>query len=160
MCNQHSEFSAVVWDIEYQSSVVGGILPESMDDTQNAQKFSFGEAVASLTWLNSPHLLATGTSKGWIRLCDIRMGKTNDVMSIRISDGDKLCKVKGIKVDPFNPSTMATYSDLPGESVKIIDVRKGGSSSSASSASSSSSVQVVQDTLGVHSCQVVSPDAW
>lgn len=115
-----NEFSTVIYDIETSKSI-------SDTTTGNSNLFlnySFGEAITSVSWLyNDPHIIVSGTSKGWIRVYDMRTGKSSE-LSIRICNEDKLAKVKGIRCDPFNNNILSTFSE--NDLVKLVDFRRAG----------------------------------
>lgn len=86
------------------------------------------EPIASVSWLpNDPHIVAVGTSLSNVKFYDIRMKSSSDVQSISAHPATRPRKVKGIKPDPFNAHTIATFSDSPGEHIKLWDLRKSGS---------------------------------
>lgn len=78
--------------------------------------------------MSDNHCLAVGTSLSYVRIYDIRMEPaTAEVISIPAHLATRPRKIKGIKQDPFHPSTIATFSDSAMEPVKIWDLRKGNS---------------------------------
>ena len=86
------------------------------------------EPIASVSWLpNDPHIVAVGTSLSYVKFYDIRMKSSSDVQSISAHPATRPRKVKGIKPDPFNSHTIATFSDSAGEHIKLWDLRKSGS---------------------------------
>lgn len=125
-----SEHCVSIWDVNSAEMSVGSV------GLKPAMKLCFEEATGSIAWLpDSPHLLAVGTSMGWVRVFDTRQG--NDVaieMSLMAHPGARNRKVRGIRPDPFHPHLLGTFSDSAQESVKIWDLRKGMSSKSKSTA--------------------------
>lgn len=126
-----NEHSAVVIDIEYGSF----FKDRNKEEIDRSKKFLLGEAVSSIVWLPSQaNLFLTGTSRGWIRLCDVVTGKSE--MSIKLNESDKISKVKGIRVDPFHENLIAAFSDTPGDDIKIFDIRKIGGAMNTKESSS------------------------
>jgi len=121
-----NEHCVNVWDVNDSEPLLGqvGLKP--------LLKLCFEEATSSLAWLpDSPHMLAVGTSMGWVRVFDTRQGEHAAVdVSLMAHPGARHRKVKGIRPDPFHPHLLGTFSDSPQESVKIWDLRKGVSSKS------------------------------
>ena len=121
-----SEYCVNVWDLNNPDHSAGqvGLKPVS--------RLCFEEATSSLSWLpESPHLLAVGTSMGWVRIFDTRQGEQAAVdVSLMAHPGARHRKVKGIRPDPFHPHLLGTFSDSPQDSVKIWDLRKNVSSKS------------------------------
>lgn len=116
-----SEFCAAVWDVDVQKMVspVGA-------DSDLIFKPGSEEHVSSIAWL-SPHLLATGTTLTKLRVYDLReRPEKQEILSLlahqHIRGGRK---IKGIRPDPFNDFTIATFSDIALEPIKLWDVRKG-----------------------------------
>ena len=64
----------------------------------------FEEAIASLSFLpGQPHMLAVGTSMGWVRVFDTREDpKKAAQISLMAHPASRPRKVKGIRPDPFN----------------------------------------------------------
>ena len=118
------EFCVAVFDIEHGGKVVFRPVSE--------------EPTASLAWLpHEPHIVAVGTSISWIRIYDTRVGgggaatsvaTASDIMSILAHPATRPRKVKGIRPDALQQHTIASYSDSPGEPIKIWDLRKGAAS--------------------------------
>jgi hypothetical protein len=109
------EFSAVVWDTE---GGAGKVLFRPSSE----------EPIASICWLNA-HVLLVGTSISWVRLYDIRTkgsGQGGEIMSIMAHASTRPRKVKGIRCDQLQKDVVATFSDSPGEPIKIWDLRKAG----------------------------------
>lgn len=121
-----NEHCVNVWDLNDSEPLLGqvGLKP--------LLRLCFEEATSSLAWLpDSPHMLAVGTSMGWVRVFDTRQGEQAAVdVSLMAHPGARHRKVKGIRPDPFHPHLLGTFSDTPQESVKIWDLRKGVSSKS------------------------------
>lgn len=109
------EFSAVVWDTE---GGAGKVLFRPSSE----------EPIASICWLNA-HVLLVGTSISWVRLYDVRTkggGQGGEIMSIMAHAATRPRKVKGIRCDQLQQHVVATFSDSPGEPIKIWDLRKAG----------------------------------
>jgi WD40 repeat protein len=78
------------------------------------------EATSSLSWLpHDPALLAVGTGLKWLRVYDLR-DKGQAQLSV-LAHGKA---VKGVQASQFNDFLLATYSDAPGETIRIWDIRK------------------------------------
>ena len=74
-----------------------------------------------------------GTSISWVRLYDVRIsagqqgqGQGGEIMSIMAHAATRPRKVKGSRCDQLQQHTIATFSDSPGEPIKIWDLRKAG----------------------------------
>lgn len=88
------------------------------------------EPTASICWLDA-HVLVVGTSISWVRLYDVRVNggqQGGEIMSIMAHAATRPRKVKGIRCDPLQQHIIATFSDSPGEPIKIWDLRKAGAS--------------------------------
>lgn len=106
------------------SSNASGGNANNMQQLTATHKFSFGDACVSLNWIpTNPNLLAVGTSTGWIRVYDLRNGHVA-TMSVMAHTNIRSKKVKGIRSDPFNFNLISSFSDSPGEAVKVWDLRK------------------------------------
>lgn len=101
------------------------------DFTEKATlKVSYGESASAINWFpTNANLVAIGTSMGWVRVYDTRTG--GQVMSVMANPATRPRKVKGIRFDPFNQNNFVTFSDVPGETVKVWDIRRIVSSKSA-----------------------------
>ncbi len=55
---------------------------------------------------------------GWVRAYDIRKGAPAE-MNVMAHTQGRNKKVKGIRPDPFNSNLIATFSDSPGEHIKV-----------------------------------------
>lgn len=64
--------------------------------------------------------LFIGTSKGLLKIYDLRDGKANEVLILSTSSSSR--KLKGIRFDPFNDNSVATFQDIALEPVKIWDM--------------------------------------
>mmetsp|Transcript_12012 Transcript_12012/g.26739 ORF Transcript_12012/g.26739 Transcript_12012/m.26739 type:complete len:425 (-) Transcript_12012:829-2103(-) len=108
--NVKSEFCAVIWDFEHEYFV----------------QSSFGEAACSLGWLPMhAFLFAVGTSMGWVKVYDTRISNQQGAASSALTHpAPRPRKVKGIRPDPHQPHVFATFSDFPGDAVKVWDVRR------------------------------------
>lgn len=105
-----SECCAIVWDFEHEHFL----------------QTSFGESACSVSWLpDNAHSVAVGTSMGWVKVYDTRtsnqMGASCSIMA---HPAPRPRKIRGIRPDPFRPHLFATYSDFPGDVVKVWDLRK------------------------------------
>jgi hypothetical protein len=70
-----------------------------------------------------------GTSISWVRLYDVRVNGSQqggEIMSIMAHAATRPRKVKGIRCDSLQQHIIATFSDSPGEPIKIWDLRKAG----------------------------------
>eukprot|EP01038_Epipyxis_sp_PR26KG_P010983 gene10983-14753_t len=108
--NIRSEHSCIIWDLHGSSFA----------------RILSSDSASSLAWLeDSAHVLAIGTSMGWVKLYDQRSSHTVPLLSYYAHPGRLPKKVKGIRVDPFCSYSFATFSDAVGdEAVKIWDIRK------------------------------------
>eukprot|EP01032_Pedospumella_encystans_P014614 gene14614-16769_t len=110
-----SEFCAIVWDFEHEHYL----------------QTSFSEAACSVSWLpDNAHSLAVGTSMGWVKVYDTRTNTSGASCSIMAHPAPRPRKIRGIRPDPFRPHLFATYSDYPGDVVKVWDLRKVANPSS------------------------------
>lgn len=110
-----NECSGIIWDIERAGS--------NSASNHVLHSFGFGESITSICWLSSEdNVVVMGSGRGYIRLYDTRTAKASD-LSFRVCEEDKVCKVKGIRGDPFNSSSFAVYSDAIDDGVKLLDVR-------------------------------------
>jgi hypothetical protein len=74
-------------------------------------------------------VLVVGTSISWVRLYDVRVNGSQqggEIMSIMAHAATRPRKVKGIRCDSLQQHIIATFSDSPGEPIKIWDLRKAG----------------------------------
>jgi len=128
---QKNEFCVVLWDVEHQSQSQSQ-SQEREEEDKASSKLCFDEATASLCWLPlEPHVLAVGTSMGWVRVYDTRVGGNPAAeISLMAHPAPRPRKVKGIRPDPFHSHLLATFSDSAGESVKMWDLRKGAAAKS------------------------------
>eukprot|EP01041_Mallomonas_annulata_P001294 gene1294-2503_t len=118
--SQRTEYSAVVWDVEVQcggkddkTDKNGGIIYEVSRD-----------ATASMVWIpQSFDLLAVGTFTGWVRVYDLR-SPNEATINVMAHIPTRPRRVRGVRPDPFNEHYIATFSDFPGEPVKVWDLRK------------------------------------
>jgi hypothetical protein len=111
----------VIWDIEHMRTSTASAADRAI------HSFALGEGVSSISWLpREENIIALGTNRGWVRLYDLRMKKSMD-LTFSLSDGEKFCKVKGIRPDPWQSSTIAVFSDIAGDFVRILDLRVGDS---------------------------------
>jgi len=86
---------------------------------------SFSEAACSVSWLpDNAHSLAVGTSMGWVKVYDTRTNTSGASCSIMAHPAPRPRKIRGIRPDPFRSHLFATYSDYPGDVVKVWDLRK------------------------------------
>lgn len=107
----------MIWDVEHLKS------PLTSAGDRAIHSFALGEGVSSISWLpREENIIIMGTNRGWVRLYDLRVKKSMD-LSFSLSDGEKVFKVKGIRPDPWQSSTIAVYSDQPGDFVRILDLR-------------------------------------
>ncbi len=122
------DFCVLLWDIHQQREKD----KEAAKDRQPLVKLCYEEATSSLCWLpDNPHMLTVGTSMGWVRIFDTRVGdKGSAEASLMAHPAARPRKVKGVMPDPFNSHILATYSDTAGESIKLWDIRKDTSSKS------------------------------
>ena len=118
----------MVWDVESSSGSATKILYRPLSE----------EPTASICWLDA-HVLVVGTSISWVRLYDVRIsagqqgqgqgqGQGGEIMSIMAHAATRPRKVKGIRCDQLQQHVVATFSDSPGEPIKIWDLRKAGAS--------------------------------
>lgn len=117
------EFCAIVWDVEGGSGPTDKILFRP-----NTEKPTNEEPTASICWLDA-HVLVVGTSISWVRLYDVRVNGSQqggEIMSIMAHAATRPRKVKGIRCDSLQQHIIATFSDSPGEPIKIWDLRKAG----------------------------------
>ena len=79
-----------------------------------------------MSWLpDNAHSLAVGTAMGWVKVYDTRTSnQTGASCSILAHPAPRPRKIRGIRPDPFRPYLFASYSDFPGDVVKIWDLRK------------------------------------
>lgn len=93
---------------------------------------SFGESACSVSWLpDNAHSVAVGTSMGWVKVYDTRTSNQHGAScSIMAHPAPRPRKIRGIRPDPFRPHLFATYSDYPGDVVKVWDLRKVSSPTS------------------------------
>ena len=62
---------------------------------------------------------------GWVKVYDTRTSnQTGASCSILAHPAPRPRKIRGIRPDPFRPYLFASYSDFPGDVVKIWDLRK------------------------------------
>ena len=87
---------------------------------------SFGESACSLSWLpDNAHSVAVGTSMGWAKVYDTRASSQQGAAcSIMAHPAPRPRRIRGIRPDPFRQHLFATYSDFPGDVVKVWDLRK------------------------------------
>lgn len=135
-----NEYSAVIWDINRLPVDSNDSSPSARNNSGTVDctlhNFAFGEAISAISFLpKEENIVTLGTSKGWVRLYDLRTKKMSE-LSVRICDGDKVCRIKGIKGDQFSQN-IAVFSDTPGDTVRILDLRLISDLSSASSAAKS-----------------------
>lgn len=114
----------MVWDVESGSGTAGRVLFRPVSE----------EPTASICWLDA-HVLVVGTSISWVRLYDVRIsaaqqgpGQGGEIMSIMAHAATRPRKVKGIRCDQLQQHVVATFSDSPGEPIKVWDLRKAGAS--------------------------------
>jgi hypothetical protein len=105
-----SEFCAAVWDFEHEHFLHA----------------SLGESACSLSWLpDNAHSFAVGTNMGWVKVYDTRASsQVGSSCSVLAHPAPRPRKIRGIRPDPFRPHLFATYSDFPGDVVKVWDLRK------------------------------------
>jgi WD40 repeat protein len=118
-----SGYSTLVWDITRSdaSTVDMTGIRGSHELATPLHELAASEAVVSLSWVpEEADCLATGTSFKWLRFYDFRTSTSSPFRSINAHTKS----VFGVKFDPTQPWTVATYSDGPNEVVKIWDTRR------------------------------------
>jgi hypothetical protein len=120
-----NEFCTVVWDLEHTE--------KNSTTDENSTSIIFKspseEPISSICWLNDPNLLAVGTSISYVRVYDTRVDNSgNEPITISAHQSTRPRKVKGIRLDPFNDLTIATFSDSALEPIKVWDLRRGSNS--------------------------------
>ena len=138
-----SEYCAMVWDIEHQQQGGAGAVrtlglgaASATSTTASAAasaglqpvfRASYQEAASCVTWMPSHrHLLVVGTAFGYIRIFDVNGSKKSDVGSVMAYKKGTSSKGHGITIrsSPFSDNIVASFTDTPGDPVKIWDLRK------------------------------------
>lgn len=131
-------------------------------------RLSRSESVSSVAWIpDNLNCIAAGTSMGWVKLYDDRVGNSSAAIAIMAHPATRPRNVKGIRASPFDFNVLATFSDVVGESVKIWDIRKMSTSAKSATSFPLFSIQpravnqrgVSSDTRGQHML-TVSDVSW
>ena len=79
----------------------------------------------------APYALVVGTSTGWLRVFDTRIGSSSAETSLMAHTPSRSKKgVSGLRPSPFNSQSLVSFSETVGEPVKLWDLRKGTASKS------------------------------
>ena len=135
-----SEFCTMVWDIGHaappktgasgMSTIAEGkMLGSGLTPIFQA---SYQEAASCVAWMpNERNVLLVGTAFGYIRIFDLSGGRKNEAGSIAAhKKGSTSSKQRGLQIraSPFDDNVIATFTDTPGDAVKVYDIRRLDSS--------------------------------
>lgn len=150
----HKDFCVLIWDVEYASgnklSVGGkGTAPVNNAPLASVNRLCYEEAISSLCWMGeaTPYALVVGTSTGWLRVFDTRIGSSSAETSLMAHTPSRSKNgVSGLRPDPFNPQSLASFSETVGEPVKLWDLRKGTASKSKMAHTCTVHPQLIDDS--------------
>jgi hypothetical protein len=130
--SQAVDFNTIVWDVTRASPARSKDSPNGrLSENGVICKLGNDEPTCICWQAENPDHLLIGTSTGSIQLFDIRAPDTStSQMSLiaHTASRPRKLRVKGLRVDPSNPSVLASFTDAALEPVKIWDFRKGSNS--------------------------------
>ena len=159
----HKDFCVLIWDVEYASGnkMNLGKGPSSAANLASVNRLCYEDGISSLCWMPeaSPFVLIVGTSTGWLRVFDTRIGSSGAETSFMAhTTARQMRGVAGLRPATFSSHSVASFSQTVGESVKIWDLRKGSATKSKMVLAHSVNPQLLEEADAVASGTVSSND--
>ncbi len=147
----HKDFCVLIWDVEYASGnkMNLGKGVSSAAPLASVNRLCYEEAISSLCWMPeaNPFVLIVGTSTGWLRVFDTRIGSSGAETSLMAHTAARQMRgVAGLRPASFSSHSVASFSQTEGEPVKIWDLRKGGATKSKMAMAYSVNPQLIEES--------------